>query len=48
MIINQRPRCFGGDGHYSEGLANAVMGADVLFIESITRKNINAREFENG
>ena len=31
---------FGGDGHYSEGLANAARNADVLFIESITRKNI--------
>jgi ribonuclease BN (tRNA processing enzyme) len=31
---------FGGDGHYSEGLANAAKGADILFIESITRKNI--------
>jgi ribonuclease Z len=32
---------FGGDGHYSEGLVNAAKGADVLFIEGITRKNIN-------
>jgi ribonuclease BN (tRNA processing enzyme) len=31
---------FGGDGHYSEGLVNASKDADVLFIESITRKNI--------
>lgn len=31
---------FGGDGHYSDGLANAAKDADVLFIESITRKNI--------
>jgi len=31
---------FGGDGHYSEGLVNAARDADVLFIESITRKNI--------
>jgi len=31
---------FGGDGHYSEGLVNAAKDADVLFIESITRKNI--------
>jgi ribonuclease Z len=35
-----RVLAFGGDGHYSEGLANAAKGADVLFIESITRKNI--------
>ncbi len=33
---------FGGDGHYSEGLVAAAKGADVLFIESITRKNIMA------
>jgi ribonuclease Z len=32
---------FGGDGHYSEGLVNAAKDADVLFIEGITRKNIN-------
>ncbi len=31
---------FGGDGHFSEGLANAARNADILFIESITRKNI--------
>ena len=31
---------FGGDGHYSEGLANAAKDADILFIEGITRKNI--------
>jgi ribonuclease BN (tRNA processing enzyme) len=31
---------FGGDGHFSEGLVNAARDADVLFIESITRKNI--------
>ena len=31
---------FGGDGHYSEGLVNAAKDADVLVIESITRKNI--------
>jgi ribonuclease BN (tRNA processing enzyme) len=31
---------FGGDGTYSEGLANAAKGADVLFVESITRENI--------
>jgi len=31
---------FGGDGHYSEGLANAAKDADILFIESITRKSI--------
>lgn len=31
---------FGGDGHYSEGLVNAAKNADVLVIESITRKNI--------
>jgi ribonuclease Z len=31
---------FGGDGHYSEGLANAARDADLLFIEGITRKNI--------
>jgi len=30
----------GGDGHYSEGLANAAKDADVLIIEAITRKNI--------
>ena len=35
-----RVLAFGGDGHYSEGLANAAKDADVLFIESITRKNI--------
>ncbi len=31
---------FGGDGHYSKGLVNAAKDADILFIESITRKNI--------
>jgi ribonuclease BN (tRNA processing enzyme) len=31
---------FGGDGHYSEGLVNAAKDADILFVESITRKNI--------
>ncbi len=31
---------FGGDGHYSKGLANAAKNADVLFIESITRETI--------
>jgi ribonuclease Z len=31
---------FGGDGHFSEGLVNAAKNADVLFVESITRKNI--------
>jgi ribonuclease BN (tRNA processing enzyme) len=35
-----RVMVFGGDGHYSEGLANAAKDADILFIESITRKNI--------
>lgn len=32
---------FGGDGHYSEGLVNAAKDADILFVEGITRKNIN-------
>lgn len=31
---------FGGDGTYSEGLAAAAKGADILFVEGITRKNI--------
>ncbi len=31
---------FGGDGHYSEGLANAAKNADVLFVERMTRKSI--------
>lgn len=31
---------FGGDGHYSEGLAAAAKGADLLFVEGITRGNI--------
>ena len=31
---------FGGDGGYSEGLVAAARGADILFIEGITRKNI--------
>jgi ribonuclease Z len=35
-----RVLAFGGDGHYSEGLVNAAKDADVLFVESITRKNI--------
>ena len=37
---DNRVLVFGGDGHYSEGLANAAKDADVLFIEGITRKNI--------
>ncbi len=31
---------FGGDGHYSEGLAAAAKDADLLFIEGITRAHI--------
>ncbi len=31
---------FGGDGTYSEGLVNAAKGADILFVEGITRKNV--------
>ncbi len=31
---------FGGDGGYSEGLVAAARGADILFSEAITRKNI--------
>lgn len=31
---------FGGDGRYSEGLADAAKGADVLVIESMTWKNL--------
>ncbi len=31
---------FGGDGTYSDGLAAAAKGADILFVEGITRKNI--------
>ncbi|TNF69607.1 MAG: MBL fold metallo-hydrolase [Gammaproteobacteria bacterium] len=31
---------FGGDGHYSKGLVEAAKNADVLFIEGITRENI--------
>lgn len=37
---DNRVLVFGGDGHYSEGLANAAKDADILFIEGITRKNI--------
>lgn len=37
---DNRVLVFGGDGHYSEGLVNASKGADVLVIESITRKNV--------
>lgn len=31
---------FGGDGTYSEGLAAAAKDADILFVEGITRKNV--------
>ncbi len=31
---------FGGDGTYSEGLVAAARGADILFVEGITRKNV--------
>ncbi len=31
---------FGGDGTYSEGLVKASKGADILFVEGITRKNV--------
>jgi len=31
---------FGGDGHYSEGLVEASRGADILFVEGITRANV--------
>ena len=31
---------FGGDGTYSEGLAAAAKDADILFVEGITRENI--------
>ena len=31
---------FGGDGHYSDGLVAASKGADILFVEGITRENI--------
>lgn len=31
---------FGGDGTYSEGLVAASKGADILFVEGITRKNV--------
>lgn len=31
---------FGGDGTYSEGLVEAARGADILFVEGITRENI--------
>ena len=31
---------FGGDGTYSKGLVEAAKGADILFVEGITRKNI--------
>lgn len=31
---------FGGDGHYSEGLVQAAKDADILFVEGITRDNI--------
>ncbi len=31
---------FGGDGTYSEGLVAAAKGADILFVEGITRKNV--------
>lgn len=31
---------FGGDGTYSPGLAAAAKGADILFAEGITRKNV--------
>jgi ribonuclease BN (tRNA processing enzyme) len=37
---DNRVLVFGGDGHYSEGLANAAKDADILFVEGITRKNI--------
>lgn len=37
---DNRVFAFGGDGHYSEGLANAAKDADILFVEGITRKNI--------
>ncbi len=32
---------FGGDGTYSTGLVAAAKGADILFVEGITRKNVN-------
>jgi ribonuclease Z len=35
-----RVMVFGGDGTYSEGLVAAARGADILFIEGITRENI--------
>ncbi|AZQ64710.1 MBL fold metallo-hydrolase [Flammeovirga pectinis] len=31
---------FGGDGTYSKGLVEAAKGADILFVEGITRKNV--------
>ncbi len=31
---------FGGDGTYSPGLVAAAKGADILFVEGITRKNV--------
>ena len=31
---------FGGDGTYSKGLVQAAKGADILFVEGITRKNV--------
>ncbi len=37
---DNRTFVFGGDGHYSKGLAEAAKGADILFVEGITRKNI--------
>lgn len=40
MRRHNRVLVIGGDGHYSEGLANAAKHTDILFIEGITRKNI--------
>lgn len=37
---DNRVLVFGGDGHYSEGLAAAAKGADILFVEGITEENI--------
>ncbi len=37
---DNRVLVFGGDGRYSEGLANAARDADILFVEGITRRNI--------
>ena len=37
---DNRVLVFGGDGHYSKGLAAAAKGADILFIEGITEAKI--------